>query len=605
MVPIPRVQVLLKTWIGRSVRPTSRLRVACRSAVWPSLLTQSIRDVYGEGMRSVELLPLGKEDVAVVAEAEGVDPAKFCEAIDAARAQPLASRPLTMKLLVEEYRQRETIEAGNRDQLFARAVLRLCQEPIERVEMATDQIKDTTEYVRLAEKVATIMLLSGNDTIAVPGSGAIFPRSIGLDVLEGLGFGREKLRILFTSGLFEGRSSSGIRFVHRQVAEYLAGTCISRLHIHQIRSMLGRRGGETSGIAGPLQETAAWAAYGNPEVAAWIAECDPEIVGRSEIADEGLRRQALLRILDKFRNGDITSAQLHTDEISYFGLRFEGMEKDLSRVLREHTNELIDMQIYAIKLTEKLNLMGLAPDLAKLALDPQIPLPIRTDAAHAIVSIREKQSCDKIKPLCFGVAEDFQDDLKGYALFCNWPGNLSDEELFRALTSPKASSYLGNYKLFLLLMIDGNIAQPKATQLAMEWVCKSPAGHADDPISRLAAQVAFRSLDHMNEPGIAALMAEHVFHVSRQSDQPFYIKKSHGKERSLLDDNDTDTIRKKFDDNQELRRKIITTIATDECHEGDLFMAARAVPGLLSLKDFQWLIETAVEGAAPISSNFG
>ena len=105
MVPVPYVGNVLSNWIGRSLGGKPSLRIACRSTVWPSFLIAALENVYGrDQVRTVELLPLDRTDIRVAAEAEEINPQIFLKAINEANAFSLATRPLTLQLLIDEFR---------------------------------------------------------------------------------------------------------------------------------------------------------------------------------------------------------------------------------------------------------------------------------------------------------------------------------------------------------------------------------------------------------------------------------------------------------------------------------------------------------------------
>ena len=52
----------------------------------------------------------------------------------------------------------------------------------------------------------------------------------------------------------------------------------------------------------------------DPEVADWVARTDPKLIGRSEITSETTPRKAFQAVLEMFRAGRLTEAQIHQDE---------------------------------------------------------------------------------------------------------------------------------------------------------------------------------------------------------------------------------------------------------------------------------------------------
>jgi predicted NACHT family NTPase len=80
------------------------LRIGCRTAEWPGLLEEGLRDLWSEeGFGAYELAPLRRVDVAAAATANDFDPETFLRAVDEAEAVPLAIKPVTLDFLIGSY----------------------------------------------------------------------------------------------------------------------------------------------------------------------------------------------------------------------------------------------------------------------------------------------------------------------------------------------------------------------------------------------------------------------------------------------------------------------------------------------------------------------
>jgi hypothetical protein len=98
--------------VGSDALPRLRLRIACRTPAWPRQFDAEFPQLWGrDGFGSYELLPLRKADVAMACGAEGVDADLFLQAVAVLEAQPLANRPITLKPLLEAFRDRRELPA--------------------------------------------------------------------------------------------------------------------------------------------------------------------------------------------------------------------------------------------------------------------------------------------------------------------------------------------------------------------------------------------------------------------------------------------------------------------------------------------------------------
>ena len=110
--------------------PTDRLsiRIACRTAVWPAnTLGVALNGIWGEAAGAFELAPLRRRDLFTALEANGIVIEGFMRALLAAQAVPFAIKPLTLKMLIGIYQQRDNLPHSNID-LYRQGCLALCEE---------------------------------------------------------------------------------------------------------------------------------------------------------------------------------------------------------------------------------------------------------------------------------------------------------------------------------------------------------------------------------------------------------------------------------------------------------------------------------------------
>ena len=111
--------------------PVSRLsvRIACRTAVWPSgTLEPMLHRMWGDDSVGIfELAPLRRHDVMAAANVEGVDPRAFMEQLYSANAVPFAIKPLTLRLLLGLYKRDGNLPRSIAE-LYTRGCLKLCEE---------------------------------------------------------------------------------------------------------------------------------------------------------------------------------------------------------------------------------------------------------------------------------------------------------------------------------------------------------------------------------------------------------------------------------------------------------------------------------------------
>ena len=112
-------------------RPLNRLnlRIACRTASWPSLLENALTIGYSKpDFVAAELVPLRRADVLQAATlSDIVDPNAFLERIDHLGISALASKPITLKMLLDTFRRHGDLP-GNVLELYETGCTILCEE---------------------------------------------------------------------------------------------------------------------------------------------------------------------------------------------------------------------------------------------------------------------------------------------------------------------------------------------------------------------------------------------------------------------------------------------------------------------------------------------
>lgn len=435
LIPLKRAGLVVKGWIEEAVAGSgARLRITCRSAVWPEQLTEAMLGLVEESrFAKASLQPLTDSDVATAVNAAGMDSGLFLDAVRSRRVEALTRQPLTLKMLLRLFGESQNLPSRLSD-LFQQGMLELAVDRHERFDIGTHQPFEPTALLDAAERLACLAVLSGRDTIDLgddPPSDQLGWRELNALDRDEPKLDRDMLRAIGSSGLCDSASPRSFRFGHRQFAEYLAGRRFAKLLPHQAKGLLASPAGREAGVAGPLRETAAFAAMHNSELATWIVRHDPELVGLSDVADRRLRREAMLGLIEQCRQGKLTDVQVGRGEIELRGFQYESVEADLRPVLDERGDGCEDVLECAVALISSWRLDSMSDDLANLVLDATAPHHPRVAAGYALADFGSSQACKRLKPLIDGAEGAENDQLKGLALRCNWPDRLTVSELLQ------------------------------------------------------------------------------------------------------------------------------------------------------------------------------
>lgn len=603
MVPLRTTSLTVATWIRDHLTDTRiRLRISCRSAVWPSEVQAAVTDAYGrDGTRTATLTALSDDDVREVATKCGLSGSKFLREIRDTGVSTLAQQPLTLEMLVRVFQAEGKLPPSRRE-LFQKGTRLLLRERKERREAGTAPDIPLDEMTKAAERLACYTLLSGREVIDLSDN----PTRDALDWLDlsslpdGQGLDDKLLRALAASGLCDGEETDRFRFAHRQFAEYLAGRRIAKLLPHQAMSLLASGLGWRAGIAGPLRETAAFTAMESSAIASWIAEYDPEVIGLSDVADDSLRRHGMLKLLERFRRHELTDAQVSRDELRLAGFRYPGAEKDLGPVLRERGPDAEDVLECAVELAESWRLQSLSDSLADLALDTTAPMHPRRSAGYALARFGTREARRRLRPLLEYSEGDPEYDLKGLALRCLWPDELTVPELFAAMTPRREDAHVGAYDSFFLELDRSGFDAESHLMDGLKWARQHIRQHGNhDPAVRIAKRIAHRAVKELPDAAVAGALADLLLDCGKvYADSPL---------TPMGDDYYGSKRKDKPNEPAPLlgqlaaRRAMIDAAVSKGTDQTVLWWAMHHTPGLATLEDFPWLIERSMDADRPMA----
>ncbi len=598
MVPIPTAGLAVATWIrDHLAKSKPKLRISCRSAIWPAEVLTAIMDVYGkDDTVAATLQALSKEDIETVASSSGINAPEYLSAVGKVRVFTLAQQPLTLQMLMRVFGSGGRLPKGRRE-LFHTGIALLLRERKERREAGTVIDVPLADLFSAAERLACYALFCGHEVIYL-GDAQTHDAidSIDLSLQKGAASIDEKtLRALASSALCDRAGPDRFQFSHRQLAEYLAGERVSQLPLHQARSLLASSMGWRIGVAGPLRETAAFAAMGNGAIASWVADYDAEIIGLSDVADDALRRRALLALLERARRHELTDTQFSSGNLELSGFQYPTAAADLSPVLRERGQDAEDVLECAIALIDSWNLQTMSNDLADLALDENAPMQPRKSAAYALLDFGTTDARLRLRPLLQQSDLDPEYELKGIALRCLWPLDLSVPELLEALTPRRRTNYYGAYDGFLSELERSGFSADGYLAEGLKWARQHlPADSDHNPIVRIAKRVAHRAVAFIPDAEVVGGLTELLLDCGRAHlDSPFDRIKDFGVAKEAED------AVPPLHGRTEARRVLVDALVERERDQHTLWWIAHHTPDLLSASDFPWLMQRSVDPSRP------
>lgn len=448
------------------------LRIACRTAEVPPIIESELPKLWPSEedahprLEVFELAPLRKSDVSLAARQEKLDAEAFLAELTQRGATALATRPITLKFLLNQFRMNKSL-ARARWELYEMGCRTLCQEHSEsRRSNREFGPLDTDQRMLVAGRIAAISVLGGRSIFYLGPNPGDLPRDACLiDELKGgvesAGDADFKIsakvvkEVFGSTGLFTERGDAQrLGWAHQTYAEFLCAYFLrSRcLSIDDLKGILyaPREDGRVN-IVPALREVAAWLASVDQGVFQRLLQDDPRTLLQSDMArvDNAGRKQlvqALLDCYDKQVFADVNIG-LFRDSI-YQKLAHPSLQEQLEPWIRDNSHDIIARR-GAIEIASACKVQNLQGLLADIALDASEDIHVRKSAAWAIKEIADDSTRIRLRSLAHGNGgPDPEDELKGAALLALWPGLMEAPELFACLTPRKRKNLMGSYALF-------------------------------------------------------------------------------------------------------------------------------------------------------------
>ena len=583
--------------------PASRLsvRIACRTAVWPSgTLEPALHRIWGEDNVGVfELAPLRRRDVIAAADVEGIDPRAFIEQLYSADAVPFAIKPLTLRFLLGLYKRDGNLPRSIAE-LYTRGCLKLCEETNpSRRDAGRLGALSPKQRLRVAGRVAAATMLAnrfaiwrGLESDVVPAEDVALSKLCGAHE-EGdfppLQVTENHIREVLDTGLFSSRGGARMGWAHQSYAEFLAAQYLLAKEVSS-RNILGILRHPAGGLIPQLSVVAAWCASLSKEIRDALIRSEPLTLLRGDLSnwteeDVGLLTAALLEAMDRQDANDFMPGIAS----SYARLAHPGLAVQLRPYIEDASKNIVCRRA-AIMIAEACKLGELQPEMVRLATDVSAEPSLRARAVAALGGCGDDNSVRELALALAkgGLGPDPNDDLKGHALCILWPGDLSAPELFDRITRPN-EGYVGIYVVFLTRILPETLTTadlPCALRWAASFI-RASGYEGDFHRKSLADSILIAAWKHLDKPEIIGPLLDYVWACLHEAGN-LLRGTDYRAQESFLAQLKSDAGR---------RRKFIRFVASRSVGKIECFNLQRA--GLLQRDDFPWVLSLSPAGAAP------
>jgi hypothetical protein len=175
LLSIIPLALLLGDEIGKLPKERLFLRIACRTAEWSNLsdLESKLKGIWKEDkFKILQIALLQSKDVEIAAQAEKFDGKKFLDEIYNKSATALASKPVTLQLLLNLFKKKSSLP-NTQTELYEKGCLNYCEENNER-RKAAKRIGNLMpeQKFRIASRIAALMIFGNKSSIWIGGTTA-------------------------------------------------------------------------------------------------------------------------------------------------------------------------------------------------------------------------------------------------------------------------------------------------------------------------------------------------------------------------------------------------------------------------------------------------
>jgi predicted NACHT family NTPase len=509
---------------GLNKCPVERLflRIVCRTAEWPSFLEKNLRRIWtDDALQVYELAPLRRVDVTEAARASSLDPEAFLHEIDRKEVVPLATKPVTLKFLLNVYHKKSEL-SSTQSELYLQGCRLLCEETSEsRIAAGRRGSLTGEQKMTVASRIAAVSIFSNRYAVwtginqgDVPDTDVDFRELCGgFEEVNDQRFmiDEQTIRETLSTGLFSSRGPDRIGWTHQTYAEFLAARYLAqnKLKLTQIMSLIVHPGDPEKKLVPQLHGMSLWLSVMVPEVLSHILTTDPDVLLRSDVVTGNLKYQAalvksLLKLADDERILD-----LGPDTYRYFSrLNYPELPNDLRPYICDRS-KVAGARRIAIKIAQTCRLAALEESIADVATDISESLDLRTRAAYAIASFGSEKTKKRMR--VFTSENQPDDELRGCGFLAVWPSYMSAEELFSLLTPPKKENFIGIYQIFLFKNLVDHV-QPRDLPLALDWVDNHRSNEDSfSVVERVGDLMLQRAWNHIETPGVVQAFAKTAF----------------------------------------------------------------------------------------------
>jgi hypothetical protein len=500
--------------------PPDRLRVilVCRSAEWDIASGENLTRLWPEKERAgvYELCPLRHQDAEEAARASGLDEHRFMKAIFRHQVQGLAARPITLRMLLDEFSLAGQFP-DTRKELYARAARRMCREIDE------DRLKALRKHYepfpeehvyRTVSRIAAVLMLSAKGVVLKRDNEKPSPVELPWRVLVGgvetidrdtFEVTERLVEAALETAHFSFRGPHRYGFDHPTFAESLAADYLHELPLIQLRQLLCQRFGDHEFVAPQLAEVAAWLALDHKDWRRFLSANQPAILLRTDVSrftneDKKLTVGSLLERADREEAFDEQGISTF-----YHALRHPNIASQLRPYVIDRNRNPVVRRI-AIEIAGDAGVRELEPLLWRLIAADD---PAYNAITHALRDLAGRHSKKNLlRALRGGFPGDTNKDLAGVALQVLVPKMISVRAVLPFIEGEREKAYTGSYDTALEWHLPKALVAADVPALLKRMCGWKNCFDTLSPFHHLAERGFALALENLDKPKVRKLAIE-------------------------------------------------------------------------------------------------
>ena len=429
-----------------------RLRVACRTAVFPRGSFEKSVLLFPEAQNSEEKYPvlqlvsLRREDVVVAARVNGILPDKFLDEVRRLGAETSAANPLFLDLLFQIYKEKKSLPK-HKCELLKDGCLLFC-------ENGSEDYTSKQLFIA-ASKIAIFSLLSGRRDIKASfhvSDKYLSVRTLayGTEAYEGQMFDITEglLSAALETGLFSRSETEVFVFSHQSYADFLGAEYLRHrgLSVEQLMNLFFLSSMEA--VVPQLRDLIVWMIPSNDELFKILLERDPLLLIESDSLSSSQRETLVCILLRKVDWVKISWEKRDRVRHFYRNLNYPDLDNILRPLIGSSGDDPYRRQV-SIDIAGTCRIETLVPELSACLNDKDEFTTIRRDAAIALGRIGTREALMVLRPFLeeLPADEDIERKLQYVAFSFLWPDHLSPSDFFECIGrfSDRDLGILGTY----------------------------------------------------------------------------------------------------------------------------------------------------------------